>query len=287
MKKINLLKSKKAGIPLINEVILTFLHTTPKPILFLIFLLLIGVFSIFVIPSVLNLFGYECVSQQGNLVLYQVPMNKLFEKSLFDIRQGVRGIVGLKDYQLPEDPFPNGDKSFLRVPPECFVDVIINGSTITGYSSACVNCTKSGVIRYWGSICLSDGFYSPDLITRYWVGTANFCYRCSPPEPYYYNHSYCFSKENCFFRIIDEKLVGNIISEDYQANYYYQQILNLGGIEIPQDKKQIINIQCEEVNRPNLYFFNIKIFDFTLWIYLFISYLFIFFAYHWYKMIKF
>jgi hypothetical protein len=277
-------KSKKGGIPVINEVVLTILHSTPKPVLFLLFLFLMSVIGNFALPSVLNMFGYECVSKQGTMTLYQVPMDKIFQKSLSDIKQDLRALVGLTDYQLPDDPFPNGDKSFLRVPAECFLDVQINGSTFTGYSSACVNCTKSGVIRYWGSICLSDGYYSPDLITKYWLGTANFCYKCSPPDPYYYDHEYCFSEENCFFRITDESLIGQIVDEDYEANYYYQQIVNLGGVEIPQDTNQFVNVQCEDVNKPQLYFFNIKIFDLQLWIYLAVAYILIFIAYHWYRM---
>jgi hypothetical protein len=278
----SILKSKKGGIPIINEVVLTVLHSTPKPILFLIFLLLISAIGNFALPSILNMFGYECVSKAGVLTLYQVPMNKLFEKSLSDIKQDLRGIVGLSDYQLPTDPFPNGDKRFLRVPPECFNDININGSTITGYSSACVNCTHSGVFRYWGSVCLSDGYYSPDLITKYWLGTANFCYKCSPPNPYYFNYSYCFDQDNCFFRITDDSLAGSIISSDFQANYYYQQIIKLGGVERPQDGTQFVNIQCEDINKPQVYFFNIKIFDLQLWIYLSISWVLIVFAFFWY-----
>lgn len=282
----SIFKSKKGGIPIINEVVLTVLHSTPKPVLFLIFLLLLSVIGNFALPSMLNMFGYECVSKQGVLTLYQVPMDKMFEKSLSDIKQDLRGLVGLTDYQLPNDPFPNGDKTLLRVPPECFLDVQINGSTKTGYSSACVNCTKSGVIRYWGSICLSDGFFSPDLVTRYWLGTANFCYKCSPPEPYYYNHSFCFDQENCFFRITDPSLAGSIISEEYQANFYYQQIIKLGGVEKLQDDSEFVNIQCEAINKPQLYFFSIKVFDVQLWIYLSVAYVFVFIAFFWYKMVS-
>jgi len=278
---------KKGGIPAINELVMTFLNVTPKPILFLIFILLITTLATFLIPAMLNLFGYECIQVNDEIRLYQVPMDKFIEKAIPDIKQGLRDLVGFKDYQLPDDPYPDGDKRFLRVPAECFVEGTVNGTAQYGYSSACVNCTKSGWFRYAGSICLDDGYYDSTLITKYWIGTANFCYRCSPPDPYYYSRDYCFSTDECFFRILPEfeSQVDDIVDSNYEANYYYQNIIKLGGQQRAQDKTQFVNIQCAEVDQPQLYFYSIKIFDKTLWIYLFIVYGLITFAMAWYGMI--
>jgi len=279
--------AKIQGIPAINELVLTFLNTTPKPILLLIFLLLTTTLATFILPAMLNLFGYECVAVGSELRLYQVPMDKLAEKTLSDARQGVRGFFGFEDYQLPDDPFPNGDKRFLRVPPECFIEADISGENQIGYSSACVDCNKSGLFRYWGSICTSDGFYDPNLVTSYWIGTANYCYVCAPPNPYYYNHSYCYDNDQCFFRILPEYEgdVDAVIDSSFQANYYYQNILNLGGVQRPQDDTEFVNVQCEDVNKPQLYFFNIKVFDRTMWIYLIVAYFLISLAFMWYSVV--
>lgn len=278
---------KKGGIPIVSEVLYTFLNVTPRPILFLIFIFLITTLATFVVPSVLNVFGYECIQVGNNIKLYQVPMSQLVQKTLLDVKQGVREIARLGDYQLPSDPFPNGDKRFVRVPAQCFTDANINGTTVTGYSSACVDCQKSGFFRYSNSICLSDGNYSPDLVTKYWVGTANFCFQCAPPYPYYFNYSYCFSEDQCFFRILPEfeSSVDSIIDSGYQANVYYQRILELGGVERPQDSSQFINIQCSSVDKPELYFFNIEVFNKTMWIYLFCVQFLIGFAFGWYNIV--
>lgn len=276
--------SKIKGIPAINELVLTFLNTTPKPILTLIFVLLITTLASFLIPAVLNLYGYECVAVGSELRLFQVPMDKLAEKTLSDARQGVRGFFGFEDYQLPDDPFPNGDKRFLRVSPECFIEAEIGGVTQFGYSSACVDCNKSGLFRYWGSICTSDGFYDPDLVTNYFVGTANYCYVCAPPNPYYYNHTYCFDEDQCFFRILPEYEddVDAIIDNDWEINAYYQKVLELGGVERQQDISEFVNVQCEEVSKPQLYFYSIKVFDRTMWIFLIVGYFLITLAFMWY-----
>lgn len=279
--------SKIQGIPAINELVLTFLNTAPKPILVLIFLLLVTTLATFFIPALLNLFGYECVQVGDEIKLYQVPMDRLAEKSLVDVKQSTRSFFGFEDYQLPEDPFPNGDKRFLRIPPDCFLEAEISGVTEVGYSSACVDCNKSGLFRYWGSICTSDGYYDPDLVTSYWVGTANFCYVCAPPNPYYFNYSYCYNQDQCFFRILPEyeSQVGSIIDDDWRANYYYQKIVELGGVVRQQDSSQFVNVQCEDVNKPQLYFFSIEVFNRTMWIYLFVAYFLITLAFMWYGVV--
>ena len=162
----NIIKiSKFKGIPAINELVLTFLNTTPRPILLLIFVFLITTLATFFVPAFLNLYGYECLQVGDEIQLYQVPLNKLASKTIADVRLGVRTFFGFEDYQLPDDPFPNGDKRFLRVPPDCFVEAEIDGITQVGYSSACVDCNKSGLFRYYGSICTSDGYYDPDFVT--------------------------------------------------------------------------------------------------------------------------
>lgn len=280
----NLLKSKKGGIPAVNEIVMSFLNITPKPILILIFILLLTTISAFIIPTFLNLFGYECIGRNDEFILYQVPMSKMATKSIQDVREGLRGIVGFEDYKLPDNPFPNGDKTRLRIPPDCFVDATVNGTTTIGYSSACVDCTKSGLFRYWGSVCLDDGYYDSTFVTTSWIGTANYCYRCSPPDPYFYNHSLCTNSDDCYFQITDPSLVSQI-TDDYSDHYTITNLLNLGAVERTQDSSEFINVQCIDNDKPQLYFFNIELFNKQMWILLVVGWALTSFAYMYYSVV--
>ena len=82
-----------------------------------------------------------------------------------------------------------------------------------------------------------------------------------------------------------ESSVSSIIDTNWEANAYFQKIIEIGGVERPQDSSQFVNVQCEQVNRPGLYFYSIKIFDRIMWIYLLIAEALITFAFAWYKMV--
>jgi len=280
-------ESKRGGIPAINEIVMTFLNVTPKPILFAIFIVLISIIGTFLMPTVLNLFGYACVTDAGSIELYQVPMNKLAEKSFSDASKSVRTWFGLEDYKFPEDPFPNGDKRYLRIPHQCIVNQNINGSVITGYTSVCTNCSVS--TNWWSAtffwqdsdvVCLSDGYYKPVPSGAVWM--RNYCYQCSPPDPYYFNITNCQSESECYYTITHESLVGDVKST---YDYYKDRIVQLGGIKKAQDDTQFFNIQCKDVDQPTLYFFNIEIFNRDLWLIIIIGQFFVTFAFMWYRQI--
>ena len=59
----------------------------------------------------------------------------------------------------------------------------------------------------------------------------------------------------------------------------------MGGIKQSQDSQEMINIQCAAETQPQLYFFDIEIFNKTLWIFLLIGSFLIPFAYQYYNMI--
>lgn len=284
MKKI--LKSKKAGIPVINELVLFFLNTTPKPILLLLFLFSIGVISSFVVPGLLGTMGFSCVTESDSTInLYQVPLENIGSLALTDIKKNVRSVFGFEDYQLPDNPFPNGNTSLLRIPADCFSEDEVNGTTMTGYSSACVDCTSSALFVRYGGICLDDGEYAPDLVTKYWIGTANFCFRCAPPYPYFYSHEDCNRKDSCFFKITDSALASQIDPEDFYYDFYYDNIISLGGVKRTYTTDEFVNVQCDDSSVPHLYFFNQKIFDLELWIILFVAGAFISLSFKWYTMV--
>ena len=287
-----IINSKKAGVPLVNEIILLLQKIIPAPVWFLLFLLLVTLIGSFLVPAILNFFGYECLyGDTGTLDLYQVPMDKILQKS---VSVDFRSMLGLAEFQLPDDPFPNGDKRFLRINPECF-DSVNNGSEIvTGYDGTCVDCPvisnffKTKIVLYskFGAghqVCIGDGFYQQTLSSAYDTSVQNYCYKCAPPNPYYYNHTNCLSNTSCYFTITNESLVSQV-SGDFYKNVYLSRIKALGGVKRTQDSSEVVNIQCKEFNKPELYLFSIEIFNATLWLYLSVGYVLVMIAHWWYSL---
>jgi len=295
-------KSKKGGIPVINEIVQLVIKIVPTPIWILLFLFLITTLAGFLMPQILQIFGYDCASNKGVLELYQVPPNSLFQNVFVNIAQGISQTSAgslLTDYRLPDDAFPNGDKTYLRIPNECFVTITNGTQQITGYTALTTNCSYAGffytfgnfstlqsVLRTENSICTSDGWARPlgffDLLDQW---KKHYIRRCEPPIPYYFNYTNCYSKEECYFTITDPSLIGGITT-DYVSDLYLQKIVGLGGVKRAQDKSEIMNIQCKAEGQPQLYFFSIEIFNQQLWILLIGGYALIGFAFIWYSMIS-
>lgn len=278
--------NKKGGIPAINEIVMTFLNITPKPILALIFILLITVIAGFVIPTLLSTFGYSCIERgTGDIELYQVPMSSFAEKNFLDIKQGLQGLVGYEEYSLPSDPFPNGNKNYLRIPDQCFVETSYNNSQVYGYIGACVYCDLNTnfftgfFTPITEKICVGDS-----TGIRNWVTDDKLCAICTPPYPYYYNHTICTNSTECYFTISDPSLV-SYINEDYVSETDYKKIIDLGGVLRPQDDSEIVNIQCTENKKPSLYFFSIELFNKTMWVLLLLGFAIVSFALAWYSVV--
>lgn len=284
----SLLKSKKGGIPAINEIVITVMGILPTPVKIFLFLLLITTISGFVLPLMLNMFGYACVDEFGSTELYQVPVTKVFTKTLFDIGRSAQSFLLPQDYLIPEDPHPDGDKRYLKIPSQCYVSREVNDTTITGYSGGCVDCEiyKAGFVEtilyvnHYDTFCIDDGF----TVERPFH--TEYCQQCSPPYPYYYNHTEClaFGQDQCYFTITDTSLLSEIGS-DYSQLRYLENILSLGGVRRQQDSSDITNIQCSAVGKPNLFVFSIELFNRTMWIFLFIGYFLITFAYLYYGVV--
>lgn len=277
---VRLLKSKKGGIPAINEIVQIVMGVLPNPIKFILFILLITTIASFIIPLFLGIFGYACIPRDDEIILYQVPMSKFVQKTAFDIEQTFSDIFTLVDYQIPEDAFDSGDKTYYKIPDTCYVTREINDTLITGYTGACTDCPvySDGFLEGLGiffkinrhkTFCIGDGY---DV----WTGVAPYssiCQICEPKEPYYYNHSVCinqYDQDNCYFTITDTALVPTI-DEDYEDIVYRQNIESIGGVERPQDSSEFINIQCTASDSPSLFIFSIELFNRLMWIYLLIG----------------
>ena len=290
-----LLSSKKGIRRSISDMLRVILDVTPKPILFLLFIFLLTAISTFFMPLVLNMFGYECLTVEGDNVLYQIPMNTIVNiigKFQLDVRQFQEEYLGVEVYELPEEPFPNGNKSLLRIPDECFVETELNGTTFTGYSALCMECETSREYfwqAFWTPlkdlVCVGDATEQRDLGRTFYTN-AGFCNLCTAPTEYYYNHTYCLTHDECHFLIRPEYADRlDEIDADWENQLYYEKIIEMGGVERTQDATDFANIQCDTSNKPQLYFYSIKVFDRTLWIYLFIAFALISFAFSWYGMV--
>jgi hypothetical protein len=285
---VSLLKSKKGGIPAVNEIVQIVMGVLPTPIKLVIFILLLTTIAGFVIPLLLGLFGYACVPQEDDILLYQVSMSKIIQKSAFDIQRTFTDYFAPQDYQFPEDAHPNGDKRYYRIPDECYVTREANGTQVTGYQAGCVDCDayREGFVETYlltarfETFCVDDGF---DLTTLFNVRN---CPVCEPKYPYYYNHTVCltkFSQEDCYFTILNESLV-TVVDQSYSDLIYKENIVSLGGAVRPQDSSEFVNVQCVDDDTPSLFIFSLELFNRTLWIFLIIGWGLITFATMWYQM---
>jgi hypothetical protein len=286
-------KSKKGGIPVIGELVTIIMDVLPAPIKVGLFVILFTVIASYIIPAILSLGGYACVPESGQVELYQIPLTNTFAKFGFELNDYLKGFVWIKDYQMPEDPYPDGDKSYLRVPSECFTTQEINGTTRWGYTALCTNC--SYVSNFWtyvvslgtgkdgNTICLSDGYYQP-LPNYASTGAKRICAQCNPQSPYYFNISNCQSIDDCFFTVEDPVYVPYIL-DTYVNTEYLQKIKSLGGVKRPQDDTQFFNIQCTSSGKPSIFMFGFEVFNKALWIVLIIGTFLVQVAWAWYGVI--
>lgn len=295
-----LLKSKKGAIPVFNEILHLTLKIVPTPIWRLLFILLIPLLFTIIIPTILSLLGYTCIDRSGNLELYQVPLSSVLINTYSNFQQGLYNLIGVTAYHLPEDPFPFGDKRYLKIPTECFVNSKANVSNY-GYSAGCVNCEADtgqyilslfffGFISRKDMVCAGDGYglnrqqgILPDLVT--------FCDQCTPPEPYYFNYTNCRNNTHipngiCYFTLRENVTTSEIDETTFDTTNYYGRVKELNGVKRVQDGKDIINVQCTANNQPELYFFTIEIFNQYMWILLIVGYYLIVFAFVWYHMLR-
>ena len=275
---------KKGGIPAVNEIVTFVTGILPDPIKILLFILIIGLLASFVIPLILGLFGYACVNEFGTDTLYIVPMDSFVQKTFNDLYSTVNNYINPKDYQVPEDPFPDGDKHYLRVAQECLREVTYNDTLVTGYIADCIDCPVSDTSFFpqrSRSICIGDG------VTNVWnVWNRNLCSICTPPSEYYYNHSNAVALlpvyNDYFFTIVNESQISNI-NENFEDLTYLQRVLQLGGVKQSISQDEFVNVQCADVGQPDLYVFNIRVFDARLWIFITIAGALIGFAFKWYS----
>jgi hypothetical protein len=283
-----ILKSRKGGIPAINEIVLTVLHTTPKPILFFIFILLTSVIAGVFMPIILGFAGYECAYKNNQLTLFQIPVQSAGTAVFQNINQAVLDATCSKPYEYTTSDYLNGNSDYLRVPDSCYNTVQFNGTSFSGYDSRCTNCsdTQNWVDRTFSpnkaQVCVGDGY---SLVQDVWHVGGNLCYcqTCAPPQGYYFDPTACTTKAGCYFTEINKTSKTGSVLLTALEQQYYNSIVKLGGVERPQNSQEFVNIQCAAAGRPEIYVFSIRIFNPVLWIYLYLAYWILVFAGWYYK----
>lgn len=275
--------NKKGAVP-VGEAIRIVWDTIPNPLKLFLFLFFLVVITSFIIPTITKVFGYECASDRsGTINLYKIPTKNLLRSAVTDFNNIVRTyLLGVDEYRLPDDPFPDGDKTYLKIPEECFVTTEINGTPVIGYTAQCSNCSFEPQ-WLWGvfgstaeSVCVDDGYYETDDWWNKNKVLEGRCYQCSPPSvadigtEYYFNISNCPNPPyECYFTLLDESkasLVGDLVKTNY-----YEKIIALGGVKQQHSPQDFVNIQCLEEGKPSVFMFSVELFNRTMWIILIIA----------------
>lgn len=294
MKKMN----KKGAVP-IGEALLMVWDTIPRPIKMFFFLFLLVVISSFVFPTMVKFFGYECATDRsGSINLYKIPTENLLRSAVVDVNNVIRKyIIGVDEYRMPEDPFPDGDATYLRVPQECIVNTEINGTPVMGYTAQCSNCSFEPKTTWWGwfgsdanGICVGDGYYEEGTALDKNKFLEARCKQCSPPSidscdtEYYFNISNCQNPPyNCYFTLVNESKASCIDPRGLAISDYYEKIISLGGVKQEQSSDSFVNVQCVDEGKPAPFMFSVELFNRTMWIILLIASFLIPLAWGWYN----
>lgn len=236
-----LLRSKRGQIPIVSDIIngirsfvSWFFQSMPKPLLAVFFLFFILLLGNFLLPMVLNGMGYHCDTNHN---VWKVSgLNVL---SNFDL------IRKKPDYDSP---------NLENVPFLCS----------NSQMPICTNCTKNITIGLAG-VCSTDG-YRPDegynvfrTLSCVWIG-------CGPDEGYFYNLS--ADVFQCY-----ESFCMNKTLDDYNDKLYsIEGATPVYGNESSRTAESMIFFKCQERNPTNirLTIFGIDVFDYRVWIALFV-----------------
>lgn len=256
----------------LRELIGQMLAKAPRiiyPIIFLFFILIIGGLMNFF----LQMSGFHCdinkntarvdiINVPGNWDLYQKKPNEdNINSSEIDIETGIFGIEQkcVLKYGEATIKFQNGSK------------LEFNETRYFYRGVYCDQCEETiSVCPAWEGcedLCLGDVYRNENITGRHFLfwSKKNECnkqgnYFCMPPDNYFYNSSVnqyqavIISESNTLGRRYDQ-----LLYEDYEAlpfSFY--------------NETRIVDIRCDNNYNTRLTFFTIDIFNFTLWIFLFI-----------------
>ncbi len=243
-----LLRTKKGLIPTtdiistivngIRSLISWFLQVTPKPLLFLLFLMFILLLGSFIVPLMINGMGYHCDTSS---VVWKISGLQLFTN--FDIMRHK----------------PELDANYMGIPFICDGGSGKDGK-VMGLCTNCSRETNATLNTY--AFCLGDGYRLPEY--PYWSQKLECEWlRCAPPEDYFYN--YTEDKFQCA-----EAWCINATMDDYNQRIYSVD----GATPVYRDTSgnysslNLIYFKCKENDPTNirLTFFGLDVFDYKTWI---------------------
>lgn len=239
MLPIKLLKSKRGQIDAIAEGITGFVswffQTMPKPLLLFIFLFFILLVGNLIIPGLINMLGFHCDS--GGTIWKASAINILGNAKLISGR-------------------PSGTQTIYKdIPGYCLKNREV-------FALYCTDCPFNNLTM----TCTGDGnrLSSYPVLNPWW-----YCelHGCAPPEGYFYNMS------ASMYQCSDPACVNKTLT-DYDTELY--TIAGAAPFYSTSTKsydfKKLIYLKCQRNNKVNirLTFFGIDVFDYKLWLALFV-----------------
>lgn len=268
----SLLKNKRGAISglisSIGDIIKTAFDTIPRPIKFILFLLLLLVAGT-LIQSSLHLFGVFCDSADhpvniglnifNNIdLISEIPSTEFIGVEAIGTANLQRGVEECSQYyesgtiiyddgtkeNFTERWFYNG-----RACTTCeIITVDPEGFTLTGNQKLCLG------------DALRQSNEDKSLLDKWFCGKKWFG-RCEPPEHYYYDSAinlYMCEDETCegitMGMVWDDKL------QEQGATYLYPE-----GTFTKTSYDKFVSITCSDI-KPNITVYSIPIFDYRMWI---------------------
>jgi len=278
------------GLPILQElwdgvrwIIDFFVDKTPRPIQFLIFMLMLVVFTT-LIPSFLHITGIHCNSDKEpmklspfnffeNIGYLYIDKDDLFNKSAYvpDKSSVVSACVWA---------VCNVSGEYYYAGSGCVNSTIEYKLQSVGDYFGCVLCNKtdiyvnmvSGGYDHLTYICEGDAVKIPFEDMNWWQQT--FCSEdgdCMPPDHYY------FDSTTGLYTCYDLDICGQNISNDSITYEVDQRLAQHGATplykDIPeQDYRRFVEVRCDADLKPNLTFYGIPIFDYKIWLFITIIY---------------
>jgi len=290
--KLILLKNKKGVINIggmvsgAGSLLRSFFEILPKPIKFLLYLLLLLLIGAFLQAS-LQVFGIYCDSANNPVhlglnvfsnigLMDEVPPPELIGKEVIDTANLQRGVAECTIcFEAGEVTIIHEEFTELTTTRTCFYK-----------DAGCVTCAETIDLDPTGftltgnlkNYCLGDAFRKEQedksLLSK-WLCGAEYFGRCEPPEHYYYDSAvdlYVCADETCAGitagQIWDEKLINK------GATYLYPE-----GTTTGTSYTKFIGVTCQDI-KPVVGIYGIPIFDYKLWIFLMLIFLLFFIFKH-------
>lgn len=283
------------GIPILSDIIDGFkwlidffMDKTPRQIQLLFFLALLLLFGA-LIPMMLHTFGVHCDSK-GNVqrtsafdFFNNMRIASIEPETVYNLTTVTPISIPLSNAEcLHQICYTNGTEWYYDVGDNCAGYVVVNAyltNTLLFGTGQCVQCqgdVNSTVVRteqYMPqrfTLCFGNAYnideQEKNIVQRFVCDPEN---RCMPPSGYYFN--YVQGKYEC----LNQELC-NATAANYTAKPVIDIELEKNNAELmypnknPRDYRKLILFKCDKKLNPSLTLYGVPVFDYKIWIFLFV-----------------